>query len=730
MLPPELRVPFGIGRLHGVGVLDIVAGAADDPVHGGVFVDVDVQGQGGGGLVGDGGRFVLELRRRAVHGRERQLLHGGAARAVRVDEAEIGVVGLQLIQTVKIDVVDVVFDRVLRAALERSAQRADAELLRCGRGAALIVKHVVEGAVLVGHGADLNVIVDHRLAILRFDALVLVALIFPLVLRNNGVARVEGGGGIVRRDEGDDLDRALPAAGVGHHGGEVVIAVGRQVGDGGGDLRVGGGDGEIAVGKPRHVALRIALGGRDQLLLGDGAVHRGADRPIDRAGLVGGVDARGVGGRDVPELGIARQQTRIGGGFLRLRRVHSLSGDAGGQARADRDVVGQHLHGGARGVDKELVDVADAGDVRGGVEVEGRRRAVDVEVERGISRLLIDGEGVHRAHGDVQQGTRCLVDDVFQIAGEREARRYVGGFQRDVQQTVARTGAILHKGVGAQQRVGDLGVALGAQRDVLVGDAVHQQGVRLHVAQDDALAALTLAAAGDDDVAEDADVVQRDVAEVEAAGDVEVAGDGGVLEGRARRADGHVAVGVGERVGAGRVDERAQRALEHDAHLAAGDVVLRLVGAVAVTADEAHLRGGAGVAAAPVGEIAAVGKLRDLAGNGVKTHVARQQHHRLLTGERRVRRGHARRDAAEVVGVVRDADVVVEPCGIRHVDERRGAGLRVAVGAVDHGDELGARQRALRMQAAVGIAADDAPVEQLIHRGLAHGVGGADQLRA
>ena len=710
-----LDLPAG-GLRGGGGRVEVIGPRAHgDPIERAVLVEVDAQAQVGRADVRDLGRVVLELGRRAVHRRERELLHRGGARAVGVHQAQVEVVGRRLLQAAEGQEVEHVLGRVDHAALQRTAERADAELLRRGRGAAAVIERVVEHAALVGHVGDLDTVI------------VAVCADGVVVLRDGGVAGVEGGRGVVRRRERRDLDRAVPVAGVHHDGGEVVVAVRREARERRRRLGVGGGDRGAAAQHRRGVA----LGRRDQLVFADGAVGRGADRPIDRAALVRGEYRRRAGRRDVPRLRIAREQARIGGGFLRLRRVHRLAGDVGGEPGADRDLVGQHLDDGARRVDVQVINVAVAGDGRRGVEVERHRRAVDVEVERGAGRRLVDGERVHRAHRDVQRGAGRFVDDGLQIAGEREARAGVDGFERNVEQPLPGTGAVLHERVGAERRVGDLRIALGAHRDKLVGDAVDQQRIGDDVAQHDAvLAAVALAAAGDDDVAEHADVVEGHVAEVEAAGDVQIARDGGVFERRAGRADRHVAVRVGEGVRAGFVDERAERALEHDRHLAAADVVLRLVSAVAVAADEPRLRGGAGVAAAPFGEAAAVGKLGDLAADGVEAHVAREQHHRHLAGERAVRRGHARRNAVEVMGVVGDADVIVIPCVRRHVAERRGAGVLVAVGAVDHRGKFRAGEVALRMRAAVGIAGDDAPIHELVHRALADGGGRAREYGA
>ena len=405
------------GHIHGgvllseVPALDVVNALLDhDPMDGCVLTQIGARGDGCRGRIAlHHRRIVLEPRRASVHRGEGQLLHVGAARAVRVTEPQVEVVAGEFLEAGEVVGPDLVFRDVLDAAFDELAEGAGAELLRAGLGAAGGIEDIIKLTALAGHDAHLRAEVGDSFAVQQLIGMIGVAswvsLVGIVVQHDARVAGGERGHGGVRRGERGDLDRAVAAAGVGHDRGDVVVGIRRQLVDRRGDLRVGGGERQIAVGGD----VGVALGGRNQFLLVDGAVHRRADRPVDRTGLVARKDRGSRGRGDVANLRITGQQTRVGGGLLRLNRVHRFTGDAGRQAGADRDGIGQHLHGGARRVDLQLGDVTNAGHIGGSVQIQRKHRAVDVEVQRGFAGLLIDGEGIDGAHGNVELRAGSLV---------------------------------------------------------------------------------------------------------------------------------------------------------------------------------------------------------------------------------------------------------------------------------------------------------------------------------
>ncbi len=386
---------------------------------------------------------------------------------------------------------------------------------------------------------------------------------------------------------------------------------------------------------------------------------------MDGARLVARKDGKRRVGSDIVRARVACQDTRVGGGFLAELGIHDRTGNVGGDAGADDNVVGQHGGAGAGGVDIQVADGALAVHRDADVEVQRIDHAVIGDGQGGVHRAFVDGYVFRRAVADGEVGFRGAVDHGFDVAGQGDVHRLLGlgvAVHDDALEAHAAAREVLNKGVGLERGFGDERIVLDAHGNVLACHAVHEHGLRAHVAQHDALAAaLAFAAARHDDAAQDVDVIERHAAHADAACQVQVAADGGIDQRTARGVDGDVADHAAQGVRAGGVDQLADRIGEQLDHFGAGDFVLRAEAAVRVAVDEAVFGGGLDIAHAPGGEGAAVGELGDLAGGFGQTQVACHQRDGLFACQRAVRGSGGFGRAAEIAGVIADCDIVGVP---------------------------------------------------------------------
>ena len=244
--------------------------------------------------------------------------------------------------------------------------------------------------------------------------------------------------------------------------------------------------------------------------------------------------------------------------------------------------------------------------------------------------------------------------------------------------------------------------------------AVHHHLLGLHVAQDNTLLALDgLARAADHDPAQHGDVFQQHVAQVDAAGEVQVAVNGGVAQVHVGGVQGDVAVHVAQGVVPRLVHGGADGPHQHGRQLAPGDVALGLEAAVGVAVQHALLHGRADEAPAPLAEGAGVGEAQGLAHGLLEHQVPGQEHRRLLPGDIGLRGRPVGRDALEVARVIGDVDIVRVPLGGGHVGKGYPRLPGVPVGAVDHGDQLRPGDGLGQVEVPADIAAHHAPLHQL-----------------
>ena len=665
------------------------------PVQGARLVEVGVHAHRGAVHLVDGGLGV-EDGGRLVHGGEAELLDRRALGAVHVGEPQVEVVALQLLQghAVHIKGIGGVLGHVQGAEAQIAGDGVGLEVAGGGGGGALGQQRPVQPAGLGGHSGDLGGDIGDPGEI--------------------GVVGGEVGHAVVRRGEGDDLQGALVPSGVHQDGGEVVGAVGGEAAD---LCRAG-----LAGPAQGQGALLDHLGGVglgvDELIHPDGAVGHRADGPVDGAPLVGAEAHRGAGGRQVGDLGIARQQAGVGGGLGRRRAVHLLPVDGGGDAGADHDLVGQHGDGAVIGVHRQIGDVAVAGDGGAHVQVHVAHLGPGGDAQGGVRGLLVHGHRLHLAGRHVDGGAGGQVDDLLHVARQLQAALLLP-VQLNAAQAVAGGRVVGDKAVGAHAGGADDAVALHPEGDLLVFDVVHNELGGVHIAQDDAVVApLADAAAADHDLAQHGDVFQLDVPQVHAGGDVEVAGDDGVPQGDAGFGDDHVSVDAAQGVLTRLLDRGAHGLGDHNGHLAPGDGVLGPEAAVGIAGEEVVARRRAHQAAAPVAQIPPVGEIGVLTHRRLHHQVPGQDDRRLLPGDLGKGGEGVGRRTGDIPRRIGDGHILGIPVGVLHVIKGGGPHRLIAEGAVDDGDELRPGDVVVRIQVSVNIAPHKAPVHQLIQIGL------------
>ena len=674
------------------------------PVDGTILAELEFEAYAGGlGLYLRGARD--KLRRGLIVGGKLQAGDFGLVDAVGIDEPQIEDIGRRLVQDHVINPEGVLFIllHIPHTEAQRTGNGVGLQFVFGGRGGALGQQSIVELAVLVGHNDNHAVSTGN--------------------LGHIGIPRAESRYGIIRRREGNHLYGAALIPGIHQHGGQIVGAAGGQAGNLGSGFLVALGDLEGTV-----LHGDVAVGGRlDQVFLTDRAVGDGADSPVNGTGLIGGEHGVQAGGDNIPRLGIARQNAGHLGGLLRRYGVHLLAGDDGGDAGPDFDLVGQHFHLTAGGVDHQMFDVALTGDDGGRVKVQFLDHRAAVNNNVGFRGGLVHRQLGHGAPAHLDGGLRRTVDHLFHAAGQLQQNRLpvVGllalgiglALQGNVLQAQAVGGVVLDVGAGAHGGAADLRHAVGLKGYQIAPEIVHQQLVSGNIAQQDAgPAAFALAGAAGDDAAQDCDVLQLDAAQTHAAGDIQVAADDGIPQGHVRRSDGHVAEHAAQGVVAGLLEGRADQGGDHGGHLAPGHVALGTEGAVFIAADQVMFQGGLDGTPGPVADLAGIGKVQQLSRGFLKHHVPPQDGGRRLTGQGIPGGGGGGRGAMDVLGGVGNAHVVIKPVVFRYVLKGRLTGFMVAVGAVGDGHEVRTGQGPVGVVCLVG--ADEAPLHQLAEVGV------------
>ena len=668
------HLDFGIvaGQIHGsgAGLRPGIGGAGrghHGPVHGGVFVDLIRQIDRIRPFLRDVGQSGEEGRGHVVGG-ELHRHHGGAVGPVGVGEPQVQHVVLQLAQrpVVHLEGALNVFGHIQHTVAQIAAQRAGFHVLLGGGGGSRGEQGVVQLTGLVGH--------HQHPGLLR------------LGLGHPGIAVVERGHRVVGGGKGGDFYRALPALFVHQYGGDVIGAVADQARGLTGGQGIGGGDGDAP---PLH-GLGAVRGRVNQLIRAQGAVGQGGNRPVDGALFVGFYLDFHAGGGHVGGVGVAGQDLRIPGGLLRGGGVHHRARDVGRQAGTDVNLVRQHLHGTPGGVDVQGADVALSVHLGAGVQVQFPDSRSPVNNDCAFGGPLVHSELFHRSLGHLDGGVGGHVNDFLHPAGQVQLGLLPIGVKGNGFQAVFQGGVVLQIGGGFHCNLRNHGGSLHPHGDVLVLQGVHHHLVRLDVAQDQAgLALLALAGAAHDNAAQNLNIFQLHIAQIHAAADVQVAGDGGVFQLHTGAGDGHVAEHVAQLLLPGLLEGGADDVADQGGHFSPGYLGLGAEGAVGVAVDDVLVGGRLYQAPAPVADIPGVGKVQVLAAGLLQQHIVAQNDHGLLPGEGGVGGGRRLRGTRHIAGVVSNAHVLIEPVAGTYVGKGDLPHLVVAIGPVDHRHEFG-----------------------------------------
>ena len=366
-----------------------------------------------------------------------------------------------------------------------------------------------------------------------------------------------------------------------------------------------------------------------------------------------------------------------------------------------------------------MADAALAVHLGGKIQVQLPDGGPVVDGQLGVHGLFVHGDHVGHALGQLEGGFRSQVYHPLDVARQLEEGT-LDAVQPDGLEAQAVLGPVLQVAGGAEGDLSDVGEALGLNGEELLRQAVQLQSARSDVAQEDALLArLGLAAAADDDFALDADVFQLHVPQAHAAGQVEVAGDDGVLELDPGGGDGQVAVHAAGGLLAGLLDQGAQGADQKAGHLAPGDGQVGAEAAVGVALDDAQLRGLLYQGTAPAADFVHVGKGGvGGVGHALEPEAPAQKDGGLLPGHQGIGGGGGVAGAVEVARLVGDADVLGKPVVGIHIGKGvAGAGLLIAEGPVHQGDELRPGDVPVLVEVALGVAAHDAPFLDLLQVG-------------
>ena len=675
------------------------------PVDRTVLIEPEVQAHRG--ILDDGGLsagIYDELRRRFVIGDKGDAGDAGLVDAVRIGEEEVDHVGGLLLQKLVVHAEGTlgVLGHVPHAVAQRAGNGASLQFVLRGSHRPLGQQGIVELAVLIGH--------DYYDAVLGRD------------LGHAGIACVEGGLGVVRSGEGDNLGGAALVTGVYQHGGEVVGRAGSQAGNLRKEFLVALGGFDTAPGHGDAAVRR----GLDEVLLAYGTVSNGADGPVDRSALVGHEHGIQAGGNNIPGLGIAGQNHGGLGGFLRRYGIHLLTVDLGSDARADDDLVGQHLHHAAGGIDLQPGDVALAGDLHGGIQNQVLDNRATVNNHIGAHGGLVHRQLGHGPLGGMNRGVGGAVDNLLNPARQGQLGRHpvlgllaLGvalALQGNHMKSQALGGIVLDIGAGAHSGIANLGDAVGPDGNFVILEIIHQKLVGGDVAQQDAGPALAGAGAAGNDPAQNSDVLQLYAAQPNAAGDVQIAADHGIPQGHPGRGDGHVPEGAAQGVIAGLLEGRADESGNHGGHLAPAHVPLGTEGAVVIAAYQIVFQGGLDGALGPGADVPGIDEVQNFTRRVLEHHVPPQNGGGRLPGQGVLGGGGGGRGALDVPGGIGNAHVVIVPVGFLDILKGGHAGGFIAVGAVNDAHEVRPGQSPVGIRR-LGLV-DDAPLHKLTEVGV------------
>ena len=653
-------------------------------------------------------RVGIEAGRCTVYGGKGHLFDGGTLPTVHVGEPQVQVVGLQLLQrdVVHVKCIGDVLGHIEGSKAQIAADGVGLKVVGRGGGRPLGQHRPVQPAGLGGHGRHLPGGAGD--------------------FGHIGVTGGEIGHGVVRRSKGDDLQRAPLLPRVHKDGGQVIGAVGGQAADFDAARLAGAGQAQGAALDNLGAVGR----GVEQIVHPHGAVGHRGDRPIDGTLLIGAEPGGGAGGRQIRDLRVARQQPWVRRGLRRRFTVHLLPVDGGLHAGPDSDLIRQHRHRAARGVDGQVADVPVAGHGGGHVQVHVVHLSARGNVQSRIRGFFVHVDGIHMSAGDANTGLGRQVRDLLDIARQVEGKAVLP-LQGNLAQAVPRGGAVVQIGVGAHAGMFNDPVALHADGNLLVGDVVHNQLGRVHIAQHNAVvSALAHAAAADDDLPQHGHILQRDLAQIHAARYVEVAAHHGIPQGDAGARNGYIAPGAPQAVDSGCLHRGAHGLYHQDRRLSAGNLVLGAEAAVRVAVHQAVPGCRGNIAPAPLTQLPAVGKAGVLAGIRLQHQISGEDNGRLLPGNAAVGGKGGLGRAGNIALRIGDIHILRIPGGIRHILEGIAPQLLIAQRPVDHRHKLRPRNGVVRSEVPRYIPPHKAPIHHLLQIGVCIGCPGlARQLR-
>ena len=134
--------------------------------------------------------------------------------------------------------------------------------------------------------------------------------------------------------------------------------------------------------------------------------------------VIGHERAQQAGGRNILRFRIACQDQGLHGGLLRRHGIHLLAVNNSGNAGTNGDLVRQHFHFTAGGVDNQMLNVALAGNQGGGVQVQLLDHRAPVDDDRGIHCGFIYCQLGNGALGGADLGAGGAVDNFPNAAGQ------------------------------------------------------------------------------------------------------------------------------------------------------------------------------------------------------------------------------------------------------------------------------------------------------------------------
>ena len=688
------------GPVHGTGLacqgLGIDLALLDhNPVQGAILIEVGVQAHGSLVHLVDS-RFRVEHRRRSVHRGKTQLLYRRAGAAVNIGEPQIQVVISQLLQRHVVDIEGIrfVFGHVQCAIAQVAGDGVGLEILRRGCRRALGQHGIIQAASLGGHGGHLGGNVGNP--------------------RHVGIAIRKVRSRIIRCGKGNDLYRAAVLPSVHKDGRQIVGAAGGESSNFVRGRLIGPADG--------HAAPLDNLGaigrGVNQIIRAHRTIRHRSNRPVHNAFFISADADRCRSGSQIGHLGIARQNSGVCGGLRRRRAVHVLSVNGSRLTGTDDDFIGQHGHGAAGGIDRQLADVAVTGDGGGRVQVDLFYLCPSLNIERSAGGSLINGNALGLSSAQAQIGFGCQVDDILDIAGQLQ-RAAVLAVQFNAQSAAVGGGVVLQKGVGPDAGHIDNAVTLQTHGHLGVFHIVQHQLGAVDVAQHHTvLAAFADTAAANNNFAQDRHIFQYHIALGHTGGNVQVTGNDCVAQRHTRGIDGHIAVDIAQGMDAGSLHRRADGPDQHNGRLTPGDGGLGPESSVGVAVDNLIVGQGRNETAAPVADVAAVGKVGIFARRSLKHQIPGQHDRCLLPGDLPVRGEGVLGGALYVSHIVGNGHVLRVPVAGFHVRKGHITGTGIPKSPVDNGDEFRPGNVAVRAQIAFNIASQEAPFHHLVEIGV------------